>query len=61
MLGVARQGIPAWRKKGSIPQDSVLDKLAELSGIPVEKVYLAAYAEKIHNPKVAEEFRHLAA
>jgi len=61
ILGVARQGIPAWRKHGSIPNDNVLDQLAELSGLPVEKVYYAAYAEKVHNPIVAEQLRHLAA
>ncbi len=61
MLGIARQGIPAWRINGSIPKDEVLDKLAEMADVPVEQVYFAAYAEKVHNPRVAEKFRHLAA
>jgi transcriptional regulator with XRE-family HTH domain len=59
-LGVSRQAVKWWRE-GTIPKDEILDKLAEMSGIPVEKVYFAAYAEKLHNPKVAAAFRHLAA
>lgn len=63
-LGITRQTVSAWRNTGAIPKDAVLDKLAEISNIPVEKVYFAAYAEKIHNPIVAKamrEYNHLAA
>jgi hypothetical protein len=60
-LGITRQMFSQYRNRGSIPNDDLLDKMVELSGLPVEKVYLAAYAEKLHNPKAAEAFRHLAA
>jgi hypothetical protein len=56
--------VSSWRNRGSIPEDEVLDKLAELTGLPVEKVYFAAYADKIHNPLVAKLMReqsHLSA
>jgi transcriptional regulator with XRE-family HTH domain len=63
-LGIRRQTVSSWRNRGSIPEDEVLDKLAELTGLPVEKVYFAAYADKIHNPLVAKLMReqsHLSA
>jgi hypothetical protein len=60
-LGITRQMFSGYRNGHYIPSDDVLDKMIELSGLPVEKVYLAAYAEKVHNPKAAEAFRHLAA
>lgn len=43
------------------PSDNVLNKMIELTGLPPEQVYLAAYAEKIGNPAAAQAFRHLAA
>lgn len=63
-LGISRNTVSSWRNRGSIPKDGLLDQLAEISKIPVEKVYFAAYAEKIHNPIAAAAFRnssHLAA
>jgi transcriptional regulator with XRE-family HTH domain len=60
-LGITRQMFSAYRNGRKLPSDEVLDKMVELSGLPVEKVYLAAYAEKLHNAKAAEAFRHLAA
>lgn len=63
-LGISRTTVSGWRNRGSIPEDEVLEKLAEISGIPVEKVFYAAYAEKVHNPIVAALLRnnsHLAA
>lgn len=60
-LGISRQAISGWRNEGKIPNDETLDKIAELGGFPKHKVYLAAYAEKIHNPEVATVFRTLAA
>ncbi|PHR81616.1 MAG: hypothetical protein COA59_15550 [Colwellia sp.] len=63
-LGIGRATVSSWRCRGSIPEDEILDKLAELTNIPVEKVYFAAYADKIHNPVVAQlmrEYSHLAA
>lgn len=63
-LGIKRQTVSSWRTRGSIPEDYVLERLAEISGIPVEKVFYAAYAEKVHNPMVAQLLRnnsHMAA
>jgi len=60
-LGITRQAFSAYRNNRRIPEDDILDKMVELSGLDAMKVYYAAYAEKIHNPVVAEQFRHLAA
>jgi transcriptional regulator with XRE-family HTH domain len=63
-LGISRQSVSLWRTGETIPKDEMLEKLAEISGIPVEKVLCAAYADKIHNPIIAELLRnnsHLAA
>ncbi|MBL0709811.1 MAG: helix-turn-helix transcriptional regulator [Colwellia sp.] len=57
-LGVRRQTVSTWRNNGSIPEDDTLDKIAELTGIPVGKVYFIAYAEKTHNPVVAKLLRN---
>lgn len=63
-LGIKRQTVSSWRNRGSIPEDDILEKLSEISGIPLDKVLCAAYAEKIHNPVISELLRnnsHLAA
>lgn len=60
-LGVKRTAVSNWRCRGTIPNDETLEKLAELSGLPVEKVFYAAYADKIHNPMVAQLLRQSAA
>lgn len=63
-LSISTNTVSAWRNRGTIPSDDILEKLAEMSDIPVEKVYFAAYAEKIHNPIVSKLLRqnsHLAA
>ncbi|MBU2871982.1 helix-turn-helix domain-containing protein [Colwellia sp. E2M01] len=60
-LGITRGTFSKYRCGNKTPSDETLDKMVELSGLPAEKVYLAAYAEKLHNPVVAEAFRHLAA
>ena len=60
-LGVSRTAFSNWRNGRRVPEDEILDRMVELSGLPVEKVYLAAYAEKLHNAKAAAAFRHLAA
>ena len=49
-LGIGRTTVSAWRNRGTIPEDEVLDKLAEITGIPAEKVYFASYADKVHSP-----------
>ncbi|MGV2873514.1 helix-turn-helix domain-containing protein [Colwellia sp. E150_009] len=63
-LAISCSTVSAWRNRGTIPSDEILEVLSEMSGIPIEKVFYAAYAEKIHNPIVAELLRnnsHLAA
>jgi transcriptional regulator with XRE-family HTH domain len=63
-LGITRQSVSLWRNRGTIPEDETLEKLADLTGIPLKKVFYAAYAEKVHNPIVAQLLRensHLAA
>lgn len=57
-LGIGRATVSSWRNRGSIPEDYILDKLAEITGIPVEKVYFASYADKVHNPTVAALLRN---
>lgn len=59
-LGISRQVFSHYRTGRKNPSDDVLEKMIEISGLDPVEVYLAAYAEKIHNPKVAEAFRHLA-
>lgn len=60
-LGITRQMFSAYRNGRRLPSDEVLDKMAELTDYSLEQIYLAAYAEKLHNPRVAKAFRHLAA
>ena len=59
-LGITRAMYSHYRTGRKTPSDEILDKMAKISKITPAKVYLAAYAEKIHNPTVAEEFRQLA-
>jgi transcriptional regulator with XRE-family HTH domain len=57
-LNISRITFSKYRNGHSIPSDEVLDKfIAETNLNPVD-VYLAAYAEKIQNPIVAEAFRN---
>ena len=60
-LKISTSTVSAWRNRGTIPTDDVLEKLAEISKIPVEKVFYAAYADKVHNPVVAQLLRQSAA
>lgn len=57
-LGIGRATVSSWRNRGSIPEDWILDKLAEMTGIPVEKVYFASYADKVHNPMFSALLRN---
>jgi hypothetical protein len=50
------------RKGHAIPTNKTLEKMIEMSSLaPYHQVYLAAYAQKIENTKVAEAFIRLAA
>ncbi len=60
-LGISRTMFSKYRNGHKLPSNDTLERMAELSGLPAIEVYLAAYAEKIDNPMVAEQFRHLAA
>ncbi|MFT7008369.1 MAG: transcriptional regulator with XRE-family HTH domain [Colwellia sp.] len=63
-LGISRQVFSAYRNGHKNPSDDVLDKMIEVSGLNPVDVYMAAYAEKIRNPIVAQAFRdssHLSA
>jgi transcriptional regulator with XRE-family HTH domain len=60
-LGVSRVMFSQYRNGHRLPSNEMLDKMVELSGLNPVEVYLATYAEKIDNPQIAEQFRHLAA
>ena len=63
-LGITRQMFSHYRTGYRLPSNEVLDKMAEIGELSAVEVYLAAYAERIDNPVVAEAFRnqsHLAA
>jgi hypothetical protein len=60
-LGIHRISFSNYRNGHKTPSDEVLDRMIEISGLEPHQVYLAAYAEKVKNPKVAEAFRHLSA
>jgi len=59
-LGISRTTVSNWRNCGNIPHDDILDQLAEISGLPIEQVYFAAYADKVHNPVAAKAFSQMA-
>lgn len=61
ILGVSRVMFSQYRTGRRLPSNAMLDKMAEISGLDPLEVYLAAYAEKIDNKDIAEQFRHLAA
>lgn len=63
-LGINRVSFSNYRNGHKTPSDEILDRMIELSGLNPVDVYMAAYAEKVKNPIVAEAFRkqsHLAA
>ena len=57
-LGISRITFSKYRNGRSIPSDDILDKFIEATDLDPVQVYMAAYAEKIHNPIVAEAFRN---
>lgn len=58
-LGITRTTFSAYRTGRKKPSDEVLDRIIELTGLPPVQVYLAAYAEKVHNPVAAKAFMEL--
>ena len=63
-LNISRATFSNYRNGHTTPTDEILEKMIEMSGLNPVEVYMAAYAEKIANPIVAEAFRnqgHLAA
>jgi predicted transcriptional regulator len=63
-LGINRVSFSNYRNGHKTPSDDILNRMIELSGLNPVEVYMAAYAEKVQNPIVAEAFRnqrHLAA
>jgi transcriptional regulator with XRE-family HTH domain len=56
-LNISRISFSKYRNGHSIPSDEVLEKFIEATDLNPVDVYLAAYAEKVHNPIVAEAFR----
>lgn len=56
-LGINRVTFSNYRNGHKTPSDDVLDKMIEISGLDPVQVYMAAYAEKVHNPLVAAAFR----
>lgn len=56
-LGISRQLFSHYRTGRKNPSDEVLDKFIEVTGLDPVEVYMAAYAEKIHNPLVAQAFK----
>ncbi|WP_286269544.1 helix-turn-helix domain-containing protein [Thalassotalea hakodatensis] len=56
-LGITRISFSKYRNGHAIPNDDVLEKMIEISGLDPIEVYTAAYAEKVHNPLVAKAFR----
>jgi hypothetical protein len=57
-LKISRATFSNYRNGHTTPTDEVLDKMIEMSGLNPVEVYMAAYAEKIQNPVVAEAFRN---
>lgn len=60
-LGIYPQTFYKYGKGQILPSDEILDKMVEMTDLSAEQVYLAAYAERLSNPKAAAAFRHLAA
>jgi len=57
-LGITRGMFSAYRTGRKNPSDEVLNKMIEISNLDPVEVYMVAYAEKVHNPIVAEAFRN---
>ncbi len=56
-LNISRATFSNYRNGHTTPSDEILDKMIEVSGLDPVQVYMAAYAEKVHNPLVAAAFR----
>ncbi len=60
-LGISRTMFSKYRNGHKTPSDEMIERMAEIANIDPVDAYLAAYAEKVSNPRVAEAFRHLSA
>lgn len=60
-IGVTPTAFYRWQNKTRTPSDEQLNKIIDFTGLDPAQVYLATYAEKIHNTTAAAAFRHLAA
>jgi len=60
ILGIYPQTFYKYANGQKMPSDKILDKMIEMTPFTAQQVYLAAYAEKLHNPEAAKAFRHLA-
>ena len=56
-LNISRVTFSRYRNERTIPSDEILNKFIEDANLDPVQVYMAAYAEKVHNPIVAEAFR----
>jgi len=58
-LGVSRVMFSYYRNNRKTPSDEVIERMADMANVEPVEAYLAVYAEKVSNPVVAEQFRHL--
>lgn len=56
-LGISRVTFSKYRNGHTTPDDEILNRMIEASGLDPVEVYMAAYAEKVKNPVVAQAFR----
>ena len=60
-LGISRVMFSKYRNGHKTPSDEMIEKMAQIANVDPIEAYLATYAEKISNPDIAEQFRHLVA
>lgn len=60
-LGISRVMFSYYRNGHKTPSDEVIERMAAAADVDPLDAYLAVYAEKVSNPRVAEQFRHLSA
>tara|TARA_R110000772_G_scaffold264003_2_gene384133 strand:- start:184 stop:441 length:258 start_codon:yes stop_codon:yes gene_type:complete len=57
-IGITSGMFSAYRNKRKIPSDEVVEKMISVTGLNPVEVYMAVYAERIHNPAVVKAFRN---